>query len=301
MTSRVNRIGAIFGVGLLLSAVAGCGGQGDGGGTAGSALPSVTRSVTRSPAQPSVTRDDGGSTDSPPSPAVTPPSRSGRPSRTGEAPKPSEAQSTRPESAQPESAEPEPAQPSATGFATTITATPSSTPSSTPSATQPDAAASTDEDASVAAWVWWLLGLLVAAAVLTGTVLVRRRRSRTDWAMGLADALDEATWLSEDLIPTLQGQSVAGRSGVWAVDRARVRRLEQSLEGLAGQAPDDVTARHCTTLTSVVRALRQILDQSETAGVDGGEAGTTALHQAQRELDEAIAALRARSGGGGAA
>jgi hypothetical protein len=164
--------------------------------------------------------------------------------------------------------------------------------SPSPSASsQPEAAATIDQEAAVAAWVWWLLGLLVVAALLAGAALLRRRRRRADWSTALDDALGEASWLSGDLIPTLLGQSASGRSGVWAIGRARVLRLEQSLDGLAERAPDDVTARHCATLSSAVQGLRRAVEQAEAAGVLGGETSTSALRQAQRELDAAIVAL----------
>jgi hypothetical protein len=134
--------------------------------------------------------------------------------------------------------------------------------------------------------------------VVAGAVLLRRRRARVEWATNLDQALAEVTWLSHDLIPALLGQSAAGRPGVWAIGRPRVLGLEQTLERLVGRAPDEVTARHCTTLSSTVQALRRVLDQPEAAGVVGGEAGATAIRQVQRQLDEAVVALQGRGGAG---
>ena len=162
----------------------------------------------------------------------------------------------------------------------------------------------TEEQASAAAdgdgaWAWWLLGLLaLAAMVVLGMVLARRRRKQVDWSSALAEELGEATWLSHDLVPTLQGQDAAGRSAVWGIGRTRVLRLEQRLEALGGQAPEPQRARQCAALSSAVHALRSVVDQAETAGDVGGEATTTALRQAQHELDDAIGALRATRGGG---
>lgn len=133
---------------------------------------------------------------------------------------------------------------------------------------------------------------MVVAVLFLGVVLLRRRRNRADWHARLADALGEATWLSTDLIPTMQGQSATGRSGAWAIGRTRVLGLEQTIAVLVGQAPDDTTARRCASLSSAVQALRRVLDQAEAAGVVGGEASTSALGQAQQELDAAIMALR---------
>lgn len=267
----------------VLLAAAGCGGQGEGG-DAPSSLPSVTRSVKRTPVQPSDTRSVG-------EPTVSRPTRSGRPQQTSQAPEPSEAQPTRTRSAGAAPAAPSPT--SASTVTTIITS-----PTQAPSATQPDAAATSDE-AAVAPWIWWALGLLAVAAVVAGAALFRRRRARLEWATNLDEGLAEVTWLSQDLIPTLLGESAAGRPGVWTIGRPRVLRLERTLEGLVARAPDDVTARHCTTLSSTVQALLRVLDQPEAAGVVGGEASATALRQVQRQLDEAIVALRGRSSAGG--
>lgn len=280
-TIPVNGIRTFLGVALLLTA-AGCGGQGEGGAVP-SSLPSVTRSVTRSPVQPSDTRSVG-------EPTASRPTRSDRPQRTSQAPKPSEAAPTRTGSAGAV-----PAEPSPTSAVTTIT----TSPSPTSSATQPDAAATSDDDGAVAPWIWWAVGLLAVIAVVAGAVLFRRHRARVAWVTDLDEGLAEVTWLSQDLVPALLAQGAAGRAGVWAVGRDRVLQLEQTLEGLVARAPDDLTARHCTTLSSTVQVLRRVLDQPEAAGVVGGEATATAIRQVQRQLDEAIVALRGRSGAEG--
>ena len=278
----MNCIRTLIGVALLLAS-AGCGGQGEGG-AAPSSLPSVTRSVTRTPVQPSDTRSVG-------EPTVARPTRSGRPQQTSQAPKPSEAEPTRTRSAGAAPAVPSPT--SASTVTTIITS-----PTQVPSATQPAAAAATDDEATVAPWIWWAVGLVAVTAVVAGAVLLRRRRARVEWATGLDQALAEVTWLSHDLVPALLGQSAAGRPGVWVIGRPRVLGLEQQLEGLVGRAPDDVTARHCRTLSSTVQALRRVLDQPEDAGLVGAEAGATAIRQVQRQLDEAMVALQGRSGAG---
>jgi hypothetical protein len=275
----------------LLLAAAGCGGQGEGE-AAPSSLPSVTRSVTRTPVQPSGTRSAAG-------PTASPPTRSGRPQRTSQAPKPSRVEPTpEPSGVEPTrttSAGAVPAEPSPTsaGAVTTI-----NSPSPTSSATQSDAAATTDEEGAVAPWVWWAVGLLAVTALIAAAVLFRRRRARVEWAAGLDETLAEVTWLSTDLIPTLLGESPAGRPGVWAIGRPRVLGLEQMLAGLVGRAPDDVTARHCTALSSTVQALRRVLDQPENAAVVGAEASATAIRQVQRQLDQGVVALQGRSGAG---
>ena len=272
---------------VLVLAVGGCGGQGEGG---SSSLPSVTRSVphsaaasvTRSPERPSATR-------SPERPSAT---RSPeRPSATG----------SKGDAAGPSSA---PAQPSRTAITTTTaTATAVTTVTSTPGTTTPEptssaspqaaAGATDDEDGTGDDWVWWAVGLLLVLAAVTGTLLLRRRRARAEWSAGLRDALAEVTWLSHDLVPGLLAQDGAGRSGVWAIGRTRVLRLEQTLESLLGRAPDDVTARHCSTLAASVQTVRQVLDQAEIVGNVGGDATTTALRQAKLGLDDAAVAASA--------
>ena len=54
-----------------------------------------------------------------------------------------------------------------------------------------------------------------------------------------------------------------------------------------------VRARHCAALAAAVQVLRTMLDQADATGDLGGEATTMGLRQAQHELDEAIAVLRA--------
>jgi hypothetical protein len=284
----VNRLGTLLVAALLLSASVACGGQGEGGGEGISPLPSATRSVTRTPVRPSASGGEGG-------PSIARPSRSEsarpepEPTRTRSAePEPAPTKSAVPEPTSTKSAGPAPVQPSPTSTATTLTKTITPSPSSSPSQSE---AASDTEESGVPGWVW-LLALVVAAAVLAGLLLMRRRRHRAEWSAGLAECLAEISWLGHDLVPGLLAQDAAGRSGVWAIGRTRVLRLEQTLEGLVGGAPDDVTARHCSALSSSVQALRRVLDQSDAAGVIGGEATTTALREAQRALDEALVALQ---------
>ncbi len=268
--------GALIGVALVLATSAGCVGQGDGadGPQSATARPSVSQSVTRTPVRPSSTR-------SALEPTVAPPSK------TPERPTPTEVEPSPTRSTPDETRTME-------TTATTETAQPSPTPS------QPAEEQATQEADDDGAWAWWVLGLLALAAVVVLTVVLGRRgRKRADWAAGLNEAIGEATWLSRDLVPTLQGQDAAGRSGVWGIGRTRVLRLERTLEGLGGQARDPQTARRCAALTSAVQTLRSVFDQAEVAGDVGAEATTTALRQAQHELDDAIAALQTPRGGGG--
>jgi hypothetical protein len=140
---------------------------------------------------------------------------------------------------------------------------------------------------------WWLVILLLGAAVIvTGVMLLRRRQARAEWDEGVARAVGEATWLSDELVPSLIGQGSHGRAGVWTIGRPRVLTLERSLEDLVADSPDPEAARPVAALSSAVRAFRSALDQADRLPDFGGFSTTAALRQARQEIEETVRMLR---------
>ena len=90
-------------------------------------------------------------------------------------------------------------------------------------------------------WVWWLLGLLIAGAVVALVVVaVRGRRGRQVWQARLARAAAESRWLAHDLVPNaLSAQIATARRDLWTASRPRVDALVRELGGVVASAPKD--------------------------------------------------------------
>src|SRR5215475_13851444 len=124
-----------------------------------------------------------------PSPTPKPPTTKPAPSPT---PAPTPSPTPAPPSPQAPAPTPAPTQASATTPALT-TAAPA------PTATPSPAASSSSSSAS---WVWWLVGLLAAAAVAAFAMMgVRRQHAREAWLAQRDGALVESRWLARELLP----------------------------------------------------------------------------------------------------
>jgi len=119
--------------------------------------------------------------------------------------------------------------------------------------------------------------------------LYARHRARAAWSDDLSAALDEVTWLGDDLLATLQRQPPEVRAAAWTLARPRVVALEGVLEGLVATSPDPAQARRIAVLSSTVLATRSMLDSPVSVRVGPS---MTLLSQARRELAAAVAALR---------
>jgi hypothetical protein len=159
-------------------------------------------------------------------------------------------------------------------------------------APQPD---ETTADEGASSWPGlplFLLLLGLAAAVVGAVVLLRRRGARQAWSARVDEALPEAEWLRDSIVPDLIGEGPDGRAGIWVVSRPRVVGLEETLRRLLTEAPDPALARPVEALTTAVEALRRLLDQADTLAGFGGPSVTAALRRSHAELDEAITAIR---------
>lgn len=162
--------------------------------------------------------------------------------------------------------------------------TPAETP--TPAATSAPVAAPVSSSSSISPWVWWLLGLLIAGAVIALVVLgLRRRGARKEWDARFAAVHAESTWLAHQLVPgALSAQTAAARRDMWTASRPRVDALEWNLSELTASAPTDQSAG-VNRLRDAVIALRSSMDAHAATG-DGESLG--AARQAQRQLEESL-------------
>ena len=145
------------------------------------------------------------------------------------------------------------------------------------------------------AWVWWLLGLLLAL-VVGGLVLVgvRGRRARREWEARLAEAVAESTWLAHEFLPYALGAAPAvNRRDTWTAFRPRVHALVNNLNAVAARASKDQVAT-VDRLRAAVSDVSSAMDGYAAAGAENREA-LGAARQAQRQLEEALGALRDRS------
>ena len=141
-------------------------------------------------------------------------------------------------------------------------------------------------------WVWWLLGLLIAGAVVALVVVaVRGRRARKVWDARFAGAVAEAIWLAHELVPNALGaQSGAARRDLWTASRPRVEALERNLSGLVTSAQKDRLGS-LDRLRDAVTALRSAMD-AHVATDAGDRESLGAARQAQRQLEEALRAVQ---------
>ena len=148
---------------------------------------------------------------------------------------------------------------------------------------------------SPAPWVWWLLGLLLAGAVVAVVVVaVRGRRARKVWDARLADAVAESRWLAHELLPNaLSAQSAAARRDIWTASRPRVDALERKLTGLVASAPKDRLGS-LDRLRDAVTDLSSALDAHTAPDAFAAPESLGAARQAQRQLEEALRAMQPR-------
>ena len=276
----------VCGAVLLGAAVSGCGG---GGGVSlpserpGSGLPTLSTPAATTAAESTAGR--------PTPPAVTLPTRSAAPAPpvTTTAPPTTRPTTTAPPrtAAPPTTAAPRTTTAPATATAPPTTAAPSSTaPASTPAAV-PVASSS-----SPPAWVWWLLGLLIALVVAALVwVAVRGRRARKAWEARLAEVVTESTWLAHEFLPYALGAGPAvNRRDVWTAFRPRVHALVNNLTAVAASASTDRMPT-VDRLRAAVTDVSSAMDRYAAAGPDDRES-LGAVRQAQRQLEEALRVLQ---------
>ena len=189
---------------------------------------------------------------------------------------------------QPEPTTEEPASPTAEDE----TAEPEQTPVAVETAAAPEESTDAEGDDNGSGWLWLLLGLLAAALIAAVVALLRRRRARAAWSTAVEQALPEAIWLRDSVVPDLVTEGPDGRAGIWVVTRQRVVALEEDLRRLVADAPDQTLARPVVALTTAVEALRRLLDQADALPGFGGPSVTAALQRSRTEMDEAIAAIQ---------
>lgn len=306
MSSQVPRV--LCAAAVLGLALAGCGGGGDGV-SLPSGRPGTSPPTLSAPAAPTASESDAARptlpssvtlpsvvlptrTTVPPSPATTP----APPTTT--APRTTPPRTTAPPTtaappttiAPPTTAAPPPA----TTVPATVTAPTSAVAAVTPTSalTPSPAAVPVAASSSPPAWVWWLLGLLIAL-VVAGLVLlaVRSRRARRAWEAQLAGVVDESTWLAHRLLPyALSAGMAAGRRDVWTAFRPRVHALVDNLTEVVASAPKDRMPT-LDRLRAAVGAVRSAMDAYATSGPDERET-LGAARQAQQQLEEALRAVQ---------
>jgi len=277
---------AVLGVGL-----SGCGG---GGGVSlpserpGSVLPTLSSPVGT--AASTAARPTRASVTVPTRSVVPPPA-------TPTAPATALASTTAPPTTAPPTtgAPPTTAAPATTTAAPTTARLTTAAPSSAASTSAPTpVAVPVASSSSPPAWVWWLLGLLLAL-VLGGLVLVgvRGRRTRRDWQARLAEAVAESDWLAHEFLPYALGAGPAvNRRDAWTAFQPRVHALVNDLNAVVATASKD-RMPSVERLRAAVSDVSSVMDGYAAAGADDREA-LGAARQAQRQLEEALRVLRDR-------
>jgi hypothetical protein len=224
-------------------------------------LPSPTRSFSRSPTDTSAPTSDAPTTEPTDPPTSTDTSAPPTPTPTTPTPTPTETEPTEATS----SAEPEP----------------DPSPTATPPAAEEENAS---DGATTPAWVWWLVGLLVAGLAVGVPLLVRARR-RNAWQERLTTAEAEVAWFARELVPELRRSTTVERlAGGWAVSSQRVVAAEDLLTSLVATAQDDTRRARATELRDAVRAARTRVESSTVA---------PGMSELALDLDEVAAGLEA--------
>ena len=272
--------------GFLVLTLAAC--EGGGGPVASDrpspALPTLSASVPTRSAVPEA------SASRTPRPTPTLPTRSAVAAPPPGSPTPTRAPTPDPTTPAPTESRPAPP-PAPTPGATTpaSTPTPATSAAAPTSESSPSTPAATPVSSSPSPWVWWLLGLLIAGAVIALVVVaVRRRRTRQAWSARRAAAVAESTWLAHELVPSaLSAQTPAARRDRWTASRPRVGALYRSLSELVASAPKD-QAGSLDRLRDAVAGLGAAMDAY--AATDAGDPERLgAARQAQRQLEDALA------------
>ena len=130
-------------------------------------------------------------------------------------------------------------------------------------------------------WVWWLLALLVLAALIAVPLWLLARRRAQRWAEEFGAATAEAIWLCRTVLPQLQQQPAGPQvAGGWAVALPRVVAAEDRLTTLESSAPGHVQAERAGALRDGLRAARSRLDSvaqaADPAVISSELAGTAA-------------------------
>ena len=182
-----------------------------------------------------------------------------------------------------------------TAAPTTARLTTAAPSSAAPASAPTPAAVPVASSSSPPAWVWWLLGLLLAL-VAGGLVLlgVRGRRARRDWEARLAEAVAESTWLAHEFLPyALRAGPAVNRRDAWTAFRPRVQALVNNLNAVVATASKDRMPT-VDRLRAAVSDVSSAMDGYAATGADNREA-LGAARQAQRQLEEALRVLRDRS------
>ena len=171
-----------------------------------------------------------------------------------------------------------------TTAATTTTESSTTTSSSTTSTTVP----ATTNSSSSTPWGWIIAGIVLAAAILIGVILLIQRNNRVRaqqaWRRDSESALDAAL-LALNLLPR-SGQDLPDAAH-WQAVRAQVEQAAQALDRSSVSAPTEEGGRAATTTAETLRGLFFALD-SDRLLRDGAVPPTT------EQLVQADAVTRAR-------
>lgn len=168
--------------------------------------------------------------------------------------------------------------------ATTTTESSTTTSSSTTSTTVPG----TTNSSSSTPWGWIIAGIILAAAIIIGVILLIQRNNRVRaqqaWRRDSESALDAAL-LALNLLPR-SGQDIPDPAH-WQAVRDQVEQAAQALERSSVSAPTEEGGRAATTTAETLRGLFFALD-SDRLLRDGAVPPTT------EQLVQADAVTRAR-------
>jgi hypothetical protein len=155
---------------------------------------------------------------------------------------------------------------------------------------QPTAGASGSSNSSTPAWVWWLIGALVLAALVAIVLALRRRSRRRAWEAKFTTAKGEVASFAREAIPRLEQAPTAQQiAGGWRVEATHVAVIEDSLTRLEATAVNDDGRTKARTLRDAVRASRMRLAALDTA--ENTMVALSLLQSAATAVETALASV----------
>ncbi len=186
--------------------------------------------------------------------------------------------------------------PTATGTETvTQSPEPTESASATPTKTKKDKAANSETDSGAPAWVWWVLGILLVAGLVTWWVVgSRRRKVVADWEARYAPQAETARWVDSRFVADLVSQPTAAQQEqVWTTGRPRLVEADAALDALANSAPDPEHRTQASQMRDALAGLRGAIDADVALASPGSDpeavrASRAAVEQARSKLHDLL-------------
>jgi len=171
--------------------------------------------------------------------------------------------------------------------------TPPSRPASTtppPTTETPSPTTTTNPDETPWGWIALGAGLLLAAVLIAGWLLGRRRESRKSWRAATTQAGADGLALHDAALATATASATANRRAEWSAHVVRADALAAELRRIEQAAPSKDDALAASTAASAIDAARSAMAVAATAPA-GAPLDDAAAQMLRARLEEMLAAM----------